>query len=149
MTQAHPPCFYRVSIKGVIKVNNKLLLTKEHGSKRWDLPGGGVEHSEEPDAAFRREIKEEIHAEVTYLDDTHVQPWFTYDLDPGWDRPILYLVYPAAIAPAPEAMSSGGVEIGFFDKEELEAILLEKHIEKFHQKLIALAFDNSTKDMDK
>src|SRR5258706_9372523 len=102
MARKHLSCFYRVSIKGVINIGNKVLLTREHGSKRWDLPGGGIEHFEQPETALRREIKEEINAELTHLDDTHVQPWFTYDLDPGWDRPILYLVYLAAVTPVPE-----------------------------------------------
>lgn len=132
----HQPCFYRVSIKGVIVVDDKVALTREHGSKRWDLPGGGVEHYEEPMDAFKREIAEELGIDVVSFDEGNMQAWFTYDSDPGWDRPILYLVSWANISGTPQP--SEGVDVGFFSKEELATVTLEKHIERFRDRLIGL-----------
>ena len=132
----HQPCFYRVSIKGIIEVGGKVVLTREHGSKRWDLPGGGVEHYEDPMDAFKREIREELSVSVTFFDEDHLQAWFTYDADPGWDRPILYLVAKAKVSDTPQA--SSGVEMQHFSKDELAEVLLEKHIERFRDRLIGI-----------
>lgn len=136
LSAKHQPCFYRVSIKGVIMVDGKVALTREHGSKRWDLPGGGVEHYEEPMNAFKREIAEELGANVDSFDEGNMQAWFTYDSDPEWDRPILYLVSRANISGAPKP--SEGVDVGFFSKEQLATVTLEKHIERFRDRLIGL-----------
>lgn len=35
------------------------LLMVEHPTRGWELPGGGVEHGEEPEAAIHRELLEE------------------------------------------------------------------------------------------
>lgn len=133
----HLPCFYRVSIKGVIQIEGKIMLTREHGSKRWDLPGGGVEHYEDPIDAFKREIKEELGVSVDRFDEGNLQAWFTYDTDPDWDRPILYLVAQADISGVPQA--SDDVDVGYFHIDELTTVALEKHLEKFRQRMITLA----------
>lgn len=51
--------YYRVSVKTKINFNGKILLVKEDG-KKWDLPGGGIEHYENIDEALKRELTEEI-----------------------------------------------------------------------------------------
>jgi 8-oxo-dGTP pyrophosphatase MutT (NUDIX family) len=137
----HKPCFYRVSIKGVIHVNDKVVLTREHGSNRWDLPGGGVEHYEEPTDAFMREIKEELGVSVKMFDESNLQAWFTYDSDPDWDRPILYLVARADISGMPKA--ENGVDVGYFTIAELSTVALEKHLEKFRERMMTLAAGNN------
>jgi 8-oxo-dGTP pyrophosphatase MutT (NUDIX family) len=139
----HQPCFYRVSIKGVIEIDGKVVLSREHGSKRWDLPGGGVEHYEDPMDAFSREIKEELGVEVVYFDEDHIQAWFMYDEDPGWDRPILYLVAHADISGKPNA--GDGVEVQYFSKDELADVTLEKHVERFRNKLIKVVSEAAAK----
>jgi 8-oxo-dGTP pyrophosphatase MutT (NUDIX family) len=77
----HDDSLYRVSLKCLIK-NDKgeLLLVKEAGRDFWDLPGGGMDHGENIDAAIARELLEE----VGYLSD------FTYRVV-GLDEPIQLL----------------------------------------------------------
>lgn len=55
----HTPCAYRISVKAVIKDNigQILLLQEKDGS--WELPGGGLEHSEDIRATLKREVNEE------------------------------------------------------------------------------------------
>jgi ADP-ribose pyrophosphatase YjhB (NUDIX family) len=50
----------------VVTPGGELVLVRRTGLYRgWALPGGTVEHGEAFDAAFRREIEEEIGVEVT------------------------------------------------------------------------------------
>ncbi len=53
-------CLYRVSVKGVIIVDHKLLLVKESGDDWWSVPGGGIDHGESIEAALIRELNEEL-----------------------------------------------------------------------------------------
>jgi len=141
LASRYQPCFYRVSIKGVIQFDGKLVLTREHGSSRWDLPGGGVEHYEDPKDAFKREIKEELGVEVDIFGEANMQAWFMYDSDPGWERPILYLVVHANVTGLPKKVK--GIEVGFFSYNELTTVALEKHLERFRQQMIDLAFKDN------
>ena len=63
-----PQCHYRISIKGLLldETRTKFLITQEDNGK-WCLPGGGLEHDEEPRGALRREVKEEMGIEVTWI----------------------------------------------------------------------------------
>ena len=53
------PCFYRVSVKGiVIDDQNRILLARE-SDDAWDMLGGGLDHGEDPVVCLKREIQEE------------------------------------------------------------------------------------------
>ncbi|MEM2121950.1 MAG: NUDIX hydrolase [Candidatus Woesearchaeota archaeon] len=56
---------------GVIKKNNKFLLTKRRSSKtkwnKWQFPGGTIEFGETLKEALLREIKEEINCKVQII----------------------------------------------------------------------------------
>lgn len=55
-----PNCFYRISIKALIlDKDGKFLLCRESDG-RWELPGGGLDHGENPQDGLMREIKEEM-----------------------------------------------------------------------------------------
>lgn len=63
-------CHYRVSVKGLV-VNEEghvLLALEDNGL--WDLPGGGLEHNEDPIVGLKREIHEETGLEVTSVSDS-------------------------------------------------------------------------------
>lgn len=49
----------RVAAYGVIVVDGKILLTHWHEGRKWSLPGGGIDHGEQPTGAAIREIREE------------------------------------------------------------------------------------------
>jgi 8-oxo-dGTP pyrophosphatase MutT (NUDIX family) len=49
----------------VLTVGDDVLLVRHtYGSRAWDLPGGAVKRGEEPVAAARREINEELGVSV-------------------------------------------------------------------------------------
>jgi 8-oxo-dGTP pyrophosphatase MutT (NUDIX family) len=54
----YPNAFYRISVKAVI-FNNKNEVFAVHEGEDWTLPGGGLDHGEEPMAALKRELYEE------------------------------------------------------------------------------------------
>lgn len=60
MSGQYPNTFYRVAVKALIKdANGRILLVKEKSDK-WDLPGGGIDHGEEPEEGIKRELLEEL-----------------------------------------------------------------------------------------
>jgi 8-oxo-dGTP pyrophosphatase MutT (NUDIX family) len=136
MATTFKPCTYRVSAKAVITSDKGLLLVKEDADQ-WDLPGGGIEHFEELDDALRREIQEELGAEITEIDKHGLEVWFTYDHSK--DRPILCLVQPVRIAGEVTASPDPNITVGYFTKDDLKTLDLEAHHEKNRQRFIDLA----------
>ena len=60
---------YGLTVRGIIKDNDKILLVKRHPKSRtdpemWELPGGKVEKGEFFADALVREIKEETNLDV-------------------------------------------------------------------------------------
>lgn len=53
---------YRISIKGLIRnEKGEVLVVRESGRTYWDLPGGGMDHSENIRLAIARELHEEVN----------------------------------------------------------------------------------------
>lgn len=51
--------------KAVIVCAGEVLLVQHtYGPGRWELPGGGVRHREEPFAGLKRELREELGLEI-------------------------------------------------------------------------------------
>jgi 8-oxo-dGTP pyrophosphatase MutT (NUDIX family) len=42
-----------------------LLVRHTYGPREWELPGGGLDRSEDPLSGIRREIREELSVEIT------------------------------------------------------------------------------------
>ena len=132
----YKPCAYRVSAKAVITSDKGLLLVKED-SEYWDLPGGGIEHLEEPEDALRREVREEVGVEISTINKGRLQAWATYDLED--ERPLLFLVYPVATTSKATQPTQSDITIGYFTKAQLHTVTLEPHLEKFRQSFIDFA----------
>jgi mutator protein MutT len=54
---------YPVSVKGVVLVNDKIVLLKNE-REEWELPGGKLEPAETAEQCAIREIKEELNIDV-------------------------------------------------------------------------------------
>jgi ADP-ribose pyrophosphatase YjhB (NUDIX family) len=53
------PKVQRVGAYALVPDGGRLLLTRYAGSGRWSLPGGGIDHGEQPVDAVYREVREE------------------------------------------------------------------------------------------
>jgi 8-oxo-dGTP pyrophosphatase MutT (NUDIX family) len=136
----YPACFYRVSAKAIILHRGRLLLVRE-SSKRWDLPGGGVEHYEDLHKALERELKEELGLTLISFDGASVETWFSYDHDPLWDRPNLIIAALVKIKNKSVVLTvSKEIDCRLFTRNEFLQLPLEKNIEPFRKNLLNKAF---------
>lgn len=108
--------YYRVSVKAKINFNGKILLVKEDG-KKWDLPGGGIEHFETIQEALTRELTEEIGvSEFSIISG----PKIFKMIDRTANRPLIFIVYELKLNPTTIFHPSDNVEIGLFDPEKIQ-----------------------------
>ncbi|MBB1544223.1 NUDIX domain-containing protein [Candidatus Saccharibacteria bacterium] len=108
--------YYRVSVKAKINFNGKILLVREDG-KKWDLPGGGVEHYETIDEALKRELTEELDVSDFIITSG---PKIFKMIDVAANRPLIFIVYELKLNPTTEFHPSDNVEIGLFESEKIQ-----------------------------
>ena len=63
MENTIPKCFYRVSTKGLVVRDGKILLIQEKDG-RWELPGGGLEFDQDIFDSLKREFVEEMGVNI-------------------------------------------------------------------------------------
>lgn len=111
-----PNCFYRVGTKGIFfNEKGEFLLTKED-SGRWDFPGGGLDHDENPQEGLKREIKEETNLDTVYIS-KNPYSFFTTRHD-RTNTPIAIILYEVKFKDLDFTTSRECEEIKFFSKEE-------------------------------
>ncbi len=87
----YPNAFYRVSVKAIVTNDNGDVFAVREGED-WTLPGGGLDHGEDPTTALKRELYEEafinsdfeaefIGTESFYVDSKDAMAlWMIYQL---------------------------------------------------------------------
>ena len=106
--------YYRVSVKAKIKQGDRVLLVREDG-KKWDLPGGGVEHNETIEEALARELIEEIGVSEFRV---KASPRVFKMIDESANRPLLFLAFEVEIEDGEKIRPANNVEVGLFKAGE-------------------------------
>ena len=110
---------FPVSVKGVLQIGGKFcLLQNERGE--WELPGGRLEAGEDPEAACRREIAEELGLEARI---EHILDIWLYPVLP--DRSVLIVTYACApLTAASPRLSHEHKALGLFAPAEIGGLAM-------------------------
>ena len=123
--------WYRISIKALV-YNEKwdFLLAKENNWV-WDIPGGGLDHWENPIDCIKRELKEEMGLEVTYINKTP-KYFITVHKPKSKTRPwIANVFYEVKVKDLNFTSSDECIEIWFFNKDTIKNIKVLPNVTEF------------------
>jgi 8-oxo-dGTP diphosphatase len=123
------PSYYRISVKGlVVDDTGRFLLSKEDNGK-WELPGGGLDHGEDPLVGLQREITEETGLEVTFVSPT--PKYFITARRLGSDTFVANVIYEIKLKNLDFTPSDECQELRYFTVEEARQVDLFPNIERF------------------
>jgi len=110
---------YPISIKGVIVLNERIILLKNE-REEWELPGGKIEPNETSEKCLVREIEEELNIdiEIQVLMDT----WFYNILNKVNVFIITFLCKPINSDTLKIKISVEHKEVGFFSFDEIRRL---------------------------
>ena len=110
------PKLQRVAAYALILRDDQILLTrlarKVSADEKWHLPGGGLDHGEDPRDALVREMREETGLDAEVGETAHVYSAHLPSMwrqGRRWDYQALRIVYDAWVpADAPRTSGGGG-----------------------------------------
>ena len=124
----YPNAFYRVSVKALITNADGHVFVLKENQDEWSLPGGGLDHGEDPRAGLQREVKEELNLDV----EVPLQPATvrTFHLS-GKGAWLLWVVYKVTLPEGKKwQLGEGVTEAAFIAPESLDASsLFEKLVQ--------------------
>lgn len=129
------PCFYRVSVKGiVIDAEGRILLAREDDGA-WDMLGGGLDHEEDPIACLKREIREETGLKVTSISAS--PKYFVAAQRRGHNNYNANVIYQIELENLNFTASDECQELRFFSPEEMKQVELIPNVQKLLEHLQA------------
>jgi len=109
-------CFYRISVKALILDSDKRFLLTQEDNGLWELPGGGLDFGEKPQAGLAREVKEEMGVTITYVADN---PSYFLTDKTKTGRPYANIIYVARISSLDFTPSAECVAVRFFTQKDV------------------------------
>lgn len=86
-------------VAGILEKNHTILICRRRADQphplKWEFPGGKVEAGESPEAALRRELREELGIEVGVVTEI-TQYEFAYPSSQAGKNPILLIFFRVA-----------------------------------------------------
>lgn len=125
-------CFYRISVKALIlnEMRDKFLVVKEENGK-WELPGGGLDWNTSPQDDVKREIREEMGIEVTWV--AKNPSYFLTDLSGLPEKPRANVVYEVNVSSLDFTPSEECIELRFVSAEEARQLDLFENVKIFNE----------------
>lgn len=108
----YPNTFYRVSVKALIRDKEGKVLVIKENQDSWSLPGGGLDHGEEPEDGVRRELKEELAIEKINILGVKNVATLELKMKKAW---LLWIVYEVELESINFTFGDGVTEIKFID----------------------------------
>ncbi len=127
---------YPVSVKGILPINNKIVLVKNERHE-WEPPGGKIDPHETPEQCVLREIKEELNVDATI--DCLLDSWI-YKV--GGKVSVLCIIYrckPLQTEEQKIKLSFEHDEYGLFTPNEIQALNMPGN----YKSTIKKAFENN------
>lgn len=114
--------WYRISAKAIIYNDKWQILLCKESDGTWDIPGGWLDHGENPRDCIKRELIEEMWLEVTSISSTP-ECFITAHKESSKSRPwISNICYKVEVKDLNFSPSDECVEIGFFDNRNISEI---------------------------
>ncbi len=121
-TQAQLPKEYRVSAKALITNEaGDLLLIQERGT-HWSIPGGSLEHGEQPREALKRELYEELGVNALQISDRPRFVWTAQSRKGWWCLQVCYL---ATLDSLDFTLEDGIQSAQFFPTDQLHKLEID------------------------
>lgn len=112
----YPNTFYRVSVKALIRNDLGEVLVLKENQDTYSLPGGGLDHGEDPIAGLHREVGEELGIEITDIRPLCANTFYLQSKQ-AW---LLWVVFTAQTRTQQFVLGEGVTEARFINVNDLE-----------------------------
>jgi 8-oxo-dGTP diphosphatase len=114
-------CIFRVTGKGVIVNDKKVLLVRDDPTDKWSFPGGGIDYGENAEQAVIRELKEEVGLQP---EDITNQPKLIAQTSGHVksEIPRVNIYFEIETDASKVVLGDDATEIGWFSAEELKSV---------------------------
>ena len=113
----YPNTFYRVSVKAFVANDKGGILVLKENQNTWSLPGGGLDHGEDPIVGLRRELKEELVIQAIDSITPLCIKTFYLESTQTW---LMWIVFDVTLSSHDFTLGNGVTEAKFTHTDELK-----------------------------
>lgn len=112
-----PNTFYRVSVKALIRDSQNRVLVVKEKQETWSLPGGGLDHGEDPKEGILRELREELGIMHAQINEIVTIKSFYLEQKSTW---LMWIVYGVSVDSGVFVLGEGVTAAEYLDTTMLE-----------------------------